>query len=238
MLARARDVTTTISKHWNEKAYRDVTVYHIIVPVQYASYIEYLGIVLVLVGAAVIGWRHASKIKTKSTKSLPANWANSLSGNLELIEYWKKVKETIHLFDEIIVKYIIQWSAILLAIVGASAVVFSNSSPKVDFSLLAGIVALTAFLISIPILIKCWFYYELLEEALRVGEDVEDAMFKNTADKIGLTHRLTHISTRRRLGITFFGWTILVPFIFLSVMSLTLMAYYLNHFFQAGTVML
>lgn len=159
-----------------------------------------------------------------------AELAKLLENNPVLIEYWKKVKETIHLFDEIIVKYVIQWSAILLAIVGGSAVVFSNSSPEVDFSLLAGIVALTAFLISIPILVKCWFYYELLEEALHLAEDVEIVMFKNKelADKIGLTHRLCKISTRRWVGTTFFGWTIFMPFIFLLVISVTLMLYYFD----------
>lgn len=59
-----KGVTTTITKNWNEIAYRDVTVYHTVVPSEYASYIEYLGIALVLVGIAVIGWGYASKAKT------------------------------------------------------------------------------------------------------------------------------------------------------------------------------
>ena len=148
-----------------------------------------------------------------------------------LVEYWKKVKETIHLFDEIIVKYVIQWAAILLAIVGGSALVFGNSTPEIDFSLLAGIVALSATLISIPIAIKCWFYYQLLEEALRVAEDIEEVMFNNDEDtnlakKLGLTLRLTKISTKQVLGIKFFGWTILAPFAFLFAISLLLMLYY------------
>lgn len=225
-----KSVTANISKHWNEEAYRDVTVYHLIVPAQYARYIEYLGIILVLVGLAMAGGRYAIKVKTPAMP-VPANWKNALKSKQRLIEYWKKVKETIHLFDDIIVKYEIQWSAILLAIAGASAAVYSSTNTIVDSSLLAGIVALTAFLISIPILIKCWFYYELLEEALRVAKNVENAIFNANADKIGLTHKLTQISTKRLLGITFFGWTILVPFIFLSLMSLTLMVYYLSHFF-------
>lgn len=153
-----------------------------------------------------------------------------------LVEYWKKVKETIHLFDGIIVKYVIQWSAILLALVGASAVVFSSSTAEVDFSLLAGIIAFATFLISIPIAIKCWFYYELLEEALKVAEDIEKIMFhndvhKNLAEELGLTLRLTKISTKRKLGIPIFGWTILIPFVLLFVICLALMLIYFNQAF-------
>lgn len=152
-----------------------------------------------------------------------------------LVEYWKKVKETIHLFDEIIVKYVIQWSAILLALIGASAFVFSSSTPEVDFSLLAGIVAFATILISIPIAIKCLFYYELLEEGLKVAKYIEEIMFhndvyKDLAKKIGLTIRLTEISTRKKLGITFFGWTIFIPFVLLFVICLVLMVYYFGHF--------
>lgn len=58
-----KGVTATISKHWNEIAYRDVTVYHTIIPAEYASYVEYAGIGLVLVGIMVIGWGYASKGK-------------------------------------------------------------------------------------------------------------------------------------------------------------------------------
>ena len=61
-----KGVTATISKHWNEIAYRDVTVYHTVIPTEYASYIEYLGIGLVLVGVAVISWGIISKIKTNT----------------------------------------------------------------------------------------------------------------------------------------------------------------------------
>lgn len=157
---------------------------------------------------------------------------DGLFGNKRvLVEYWKKVKETIHLFDGIIVKYVIQWCAILLALVGASAVVFSSSTAEVDFSLLAGIIAFATFLISIPIAIKCWFYYELLEEALRVAEDVEKIMFhsdvhKNLAKELGLTLRLTKISTERKLGIRIFGWTIIIPFALLFVICIVLVLIY------------
>ena len=58
-----KGVTTTISKHWNEIAHRDITVYHTVIPTEYASYIEYLGIGLVAVSVLVIGWGIASKEK-------------------------------------------------------------------------------------------------------------------------------------------------------------------------------
>jgi len=155
-----------------------------------------------------------------------------LKDNAVLIEYWKKVKETIHLFDEIIVKYVIQWSAVLLAIVGASTLVFSNSTPEVDFSFLAGMITLTAILISIPIAVKCYFYYELLEEALNVAKDVESIIFGTHTCDIRLTHRLTRISTKERLGIKYFAWTILIPFALLFVISFGLMLYYFSHLFR------
>lgn len=155
-----------------------------------------------------------------------------------LIEYWKKTKETIHLFDEIIVKYVIQWSAVLLAMVGASTLIFAQTkvieeagtTVVFEYGLIAGIIAITAIFVSIPIAIKCWFYYELLEEALRVAEDIEVVLFedKKLAKSLGLTHRLMLISTKKLWGTTFFGWTIFLPFIFLMVASSTLTLFYFN----------
>jgi hypothetical protein len=58
-----KGVTTTISKHWNEVAYRDVTDYHTIIPTDYASYVEYVGIGFVVVGALVIVWGAISEAK-------------------------------------------------------------------------------------------------------------------------------------------------------------------------------
>ena len=140
------------------------------------------------------------------------------------LEYWKKVKDTIHLFDRIIVQYVVQWSAILLGMIGASVLVFSTSH------LTAGVISLAAILVAFPIAIKCYFYYELLEEALSVGIDIEKLIFKTEPERqrFGLTHRLCSISTRQYLGITFFGWTIFLPFAILGLLSLTLSVFYFD----------
>lgn len=138
----------------------------------------------------------------------------------DLIAYWKKVKETIHLFDGIIVRYVVQWSAVILGMIGASALVFPTSNS------IAGLISLTAIIISVPIGVKCYFYYELLEEALSLGLKIEKLIFKGEECELGLTHRLCAISTRKYLGITFFGWSIFLPFMILCVSSLTLALFY------------
>lgn len=56
-----KGVTTTIAKHWNDVAYRDVTVYHTVFPAEYATYTEYSGIGLAVVGVFVIIWGTISK---------------------------------------------------------------------------------------------------------------------------------------------------------------------------------
>ena len=154
----------------------------------------------------------------------------SMSSNMnlqDLLTYWKKVKDTIHLFDKIIVQYVVQWSAVLLGIIGASVLVASqpNLVPS-QSNVIAGLISLTAILVSIPIAIKCFFYYELLEEALCLGKEIEKMIFKGDESKYGLTHRLCSISTRTYLGITFFGWTIFLPFLILAALSLTLASFY------------
>lgn len=58
-----KGVTATITKNWNEIAYRDVTVYHTVIPSEYSSYVEYLGIALVLVGVVVTVWGYFSEEK-------------------------------------------------------------------------------------------------------------------------------------------------------------------------------
>jgi hypothetical protein len=58
-----KGVTADITKNWNEIAHRDVTVYHTVVPSEYATYVEYLGIAFALAGIAVIAWGYASKEK-------------------------------------------------------------------------------------------------------------------------------------------------------------------------------
>ena len=138
----------------------------------------------------------------------------------ELLTYWRKVKETIHLFDEIIVRHTAQWSNILLVMIGASAVAYSFSD------LVAALLASGATIASILGLWKCYFYFELLEEALRVGVDIEKLIFKGEEREFGLTHRLKSISTRQFLGLIFFGWSIFLPFIVLAVLSSALAAIY------------
>lgn len=140
----------------------------------------------------------------------------------QLLAYWRKVKETIHLFDKIIVQYVIQWSAVLLGIIGASVLAFSQSRT------IAGVISLTAILVSLPIALKCFFYYELLEEALSLGKEIEKQIFRGRESEFGLTHRLCSISTRRYLEMTFFGWTIFIPFAILAVSSLTLALFYFD----------
>ena len=121
----------------------------------------------------------------------------------QLLTYWRKVKETIHVFDDIIVRYVVQWSAVLLGMIGASVVVLPTSN------LVAGAISLGALVVSFPIAINLYFYYELLEEALRIGIDVEKLIFKDEelASELGLTCRLFAVSAREYGGITFFGWT-------------------------------
>ena len=56
-----KQVTTKITKLWNEIAYRDITTYHTIFPSEYTTITEYAGIVLILAGIASIGWGVASQ---------------------------------------------------------------------------------------------------------------------------------------------------------------------------------
>lgn len=140
----------------------------------------------------------------------------------ELLRYWRKVKETIHVFDGIIVRYVVQWSAVLLGMIGASAVVYPDSS------VISGLISLTTIVVSFPIAIKCYFYYELLEEALSLGLDIEKLIFKGEEETFGLTHRLCAVSTRKYLGMTFFGWVIFLPFVILFDLSLTLALFYFS----------
>jgi len=136
-------------------------------------------------------------------KVLPTHARSSSLNPDQLLTYWRKVKETIHVFDDIIVRYVVQWSAVLLGMIGASVVVLPSSN------LVAGAISLGALAISFPIAINLHFYYELLEEALCLGMDIEKLMFKDDklASELGLTCRLCDISTRKFGGITFFGWT-------------------------------
>lgn len=139
----------------------------------------------------------------------------------DLLTYWKKVKETIHLFDNIIVRYVVQWSNILLIMIGASVLAYPTSN------LIAGTFSLAAAIVSVPIAIKCKFYYELLEEALHLGIDVEKLIFEgDESQKLGLTYRLSKISTRPIAGTTFFAWSIFLPFVVIFILSLTLAAFY------------
>jgi hypothetical protein len=58
-----KEVSTTITRNWNETAYRDITVYHTIVPSAYSTYVEYLGIALIAVSVVAIPWGIVSKEK-------------------------------------------------------------------------------------------------------------------------------------------------------------------------------
>jgi len=160
--------------------------------------------------------------------STPSNWERE-----ELLTYWKKVKETIHLFDNIIVLHTAQWSSLVMAMIGASAITFASSN------LVAGILALAALTAALLGLWKVRFYYELLEEALKVGEDVEKLIFKSeeVRNKFGLTHRLTKTSTKPFFGIIFFGWSIFLPFIVLAALSSILALFYFQVILTLDTIL-
>jgi hypothetical protein len=51
-----KEVYTEIIRNWNETAYRDVTVYHTVVPSDYSAHLEYLGIGLGVAGVVVVSW--------------------------------------------------------------------------------------------------------------------------------------------------------------------------------------
>ena len=140
----------------------------------------------------------------------------------ELIAIWKKVKETIHVFDKIVVQYVVQWSAVMLGMIGASAIVYPSSGT------IAGTISLTAIVVSIPIGLKCFFYYQLLEESLLVALEMEKLIFKDEVEILGLTHRLEAISRRPYMEMTFFGWTIFLPFLILTASSSTLSLFYFD----------
>ncbi len=137
------------------------------------------------------------------------------------IEYWKKVKDTIHVFDKIVVQYVVQWSAVMLGMIGASALIYPSSG------LIAGTVSLAAIVVSIPIGTKCYFYYQLLEEGLNVAIEMEKLIFVDGDDladfkNFGLTYRLGLKSRSRHGEMTFYGLTIFLPFIILATSSMTL----------------
>ena len=56
-----REVYTTITRNWNETAYRDITVYHEIVPSAYSTPVQYGGTTLIAASAVIIFWGIASK---------------------------------------------------------------------------------------------------------------------------------------------------------------------------------
>lgn len=109
----------------------------------------------------------------------------------------------------------------MLGMIGASALIYPSSG------LIAGTVSLTAIVVSIPIGTKCYFYYQLLEEGLEVATEMEKLIFvsgNSLADfkNFGLTYRLGSVSRRKYGEITFYGWTIFLPFVILAASSTTL----------------
>lgn len=65
------EVYTEIIRNWNETAYRDMTVYHTVVPSAYSTPVEYLGTALIAASGVIIFWGIASKEKeTKQTTKL------------------------------------------------------------------------------------------------------------------------------------------------------------------------
>jgi hypothetical protein len=59
------EVSTTITRNWNETAYRDITVYHTVVPSAYSTHVEYGGIALSVASVVIIIWGLVQRKKTK-----------------------------------------------------------------------------------------------------------------------------------------------------------------------------
>jgi len=58
-----KGVTTKISKVWDEAHYRDITTQHTIIPSEYTTITEYVGIAFILAGIALMGFGAVSEEK-------------------------------------------------------------------------------------------------------------------------------------------------------------------------------
>ena len=56
-----KEVSTTITRNWNETAYRDITVYNALVPSACSTYVEYFGITICVTSVVVIIWGIVTK---------------------------------------------------------------------------------------------------------------------------------------------------------------------------------
>ena len=63
------EVYTEIIRNWNETAYRDITVYHTVVPSAYSTHTEYGGIALSAASAVTIFWGIVSKKRREEIDS-------------------------------------------------------------------------------------------------------------------------------------------------------------------------
>jgi hypothetical protein len=126
-----------------------------------------------------------------------------------MIEYWKKVKETIHVFDIMVARYIIQGFTLLGAPLSISAFV-TNSSPFAAL-ILAAVAVFAVF----PIATQAWFYTKLLSESIDVAKLLETSMFQDSSEEYGLTIRLTRISQTQMP----FRYIVILPFLCIGAIA-------------------
>lgn len=117
-----------------------------------------------------------------------------------MVSYWEKIKDTIHVFDNIITKFEVEGMTVLVGIISVSGIVYQFSS------IAAGLIVLCAFAMNIAMCVHCSFYYGLLLRALDVAIVVEKELFgEEKANILGLTNVLADYSTMR--ASVFFGQT-------------------------------
>lgn len=126
------------------------------------------------------------------------------------LEYWKKVRDTIQKFDDILTKLSFQGLTLLAAALSLTGALFGQDLTLASFLISIGI-AIVAFVLAL----HTWLYFRLLEKAVETAMLLEDNLFPNAPIEMKLSYNMRKVPGKRSFPVLLSVHLILMGIAFL-----------------------
>ena len=108
------------------------------------------------------------------------------------VEYWKKVRDTIQKFDEILTKLSFQGLGLVAAALSVTGALFAQG-----LILASMLISIGIFVIALALALHTWLYFRLLEKAVETAQQLENRLFPKAPRELKLSHNLKKVPGKK-----------------------------------------
>lgn len=112
------------------------------------------------------------------------------------LDYWKKVRDTVQKFDDILTKLSFQGLTLLAAALSLTGALFTQG-----LILASILVSFGIMIVGIALTLHTWLYFRLLERAVETATVLEDSLFPKASVEMKLTQNMKRVPGKRSFPI-------------------------------------